>query len=1117
MSKKKSPVLAYLEGLHDVHGTGKATAEQSYKSKLEALLTAIGEDFDPELFATMELKQEGAGQPDLGIFEKKSGNLRLVVEVKGTKDNIHDTASGDQVSKYWKRYGFVLVTNFREYVLVARNAETGEAKVETRYRLSTTSEAFWKAKPTKLAEEHEQGLTDYLAGVFARPAPILKPKDLAADLARHAREAKRRLGRHSIDDLKPLQDAFERALGLTFTDEQGMRFFRSSLVQTLFYGLFSAWMLWKAALPKGRKPPAFDWRQASDHLDLPLIANLFEEVAKPRRLKDLDLREPVEWAAGSLNRVNHAEFFAAFDADHAITLFYEPFLEAFDPDLREELGVWYTPPEIVRYMVERVDQLLRAELGIKDGLADERVYVLDPAVGTGSFLLDVARRIHATLDDQGHGALAASKVKKALCERIFGFEILTAPYVVAHLQLGILLRGLGGKLGKDERVGVYLTNALTGWEPPKGAKQTLAFTFLQDEQDKAARVKREAPILVVLGNPPYRGNRGVALDEEGDLIRPYKDGLSKNWGVKKQMLDDLYVRFYRLAERRIGEIGKRGIVCYISNFGWLDGLSHVQMRERLLSNFDSVFIDNCNGDRFRTGKKTPDGKPDQSMFTTDQQPIGIEPGTAIAAFVRSTNDRPKGAMAAVQYRELWGLSNDKRRMLLDSLSPKSAKNAPKYEAARIARELRYAIGGHDASASYLAWPNLAELFGEPFKGVQPGRGTALVDIDRAPLEERMKGYFDPAVKDADLAELCPDLMTDEARYDASELRRELLRKKQKYDKTNLLPCAWQPFDTRFMYWQPVGKLLNEKRAEFREQVWPGNLFLACTQKPRKSEYPSPVVVDAIGSYYLMDPYATYFPLRRRHETLMGESIGPGLDEKWLERVCDAHGVKALTKDGHGWTDAAMKINDDLFFHAVAVLWADAFKDAHAASLNMDWARLPIPADKKALAESARLGRATADLLRGDVPVEGVTTGRLRSGLKSLAVPARIDGKPIDTDADLIVDATWGFRNKAGAVMCGRGKATPNDADPENAVDVWINDRVCWRNVPTDVWNFTLGGYPVVKKWLSYREHRVLGRPLTGAELMHVSEIVRRLAALLAMEGELNASYAACAKATAPAK
>ncbi len=210
------------------------------------------------------------------------------------------------------------------------------------------------------------------------------------------------------------------------------------------------------------------------------------------------------------------------------------------------------------------------------------------------------------------------------------------PYVVSHLQLGVLLKSLGAGLASNERTGVYLTNSLTGWEPPKGAKASSAFKFLTDEQDAAAKVKREKPIIVILGNPPYNAFAGVAQQEEADLIEPYKRGLYEEWGVGKQLLDDLYVRFFRLAERRIGEIGHCGIVCFISNFGWMDGLSHVVMRDHLLSTFDAVWIDNCNGDRFRTGKKTPDGKPDQSMFSTDDQAIGIEPGTAIASFVRSS-------------------------------------------------------------------------------------------------------------------------------------------------------------------------------------------------------------------------------------------------------------------------------------------------------------------------------------------------------------------------------------------------------------------------------------------------------------------------------------------------
>ncbi len=405
------------------------------------------------------------------------------------------------------------------------------------------------------------------------------------------------------------------------------------------------------------------------------MGDLYEEIARPKRLADLGLREPLEWATTSLNRVAEEEFFGRFDADHAITLFYEPFLQSFDPDLRKELGVWYTPPEIVPYMVGRVDQLLRSELGVADGLADDQVTVLDPAAGTGSYLLEVARRIHETLIELGHGAMAAARVKKALCSRIFGFEILAAPYVVAHLQLGVLLRSLGTTLARDERCEVYLTNALTGWEPPKGPKPVALFPELQKEAERASKVKQEKPILVILGNPPYNAFAGVAEDEEADLIDPYKAGLHERWGVRKQLLDDLYIRFFRLAEKRIGEVGGRGIVCYISNYSWLDGLSHPVMRERLARRFDAIWIDNCNGDKYKTGKRTPNGRPDQSMFTTDEHPIGIQVGTAITALVKrgsSQRGDPHNHVAAVRYREFWGLGNEKRRLLLAALAPRTA-------------------------------------------------------------------------------------------------------------------------------------------------------------------------------------------------------------------------------------------------------------------------------------------------------------------------------------------------------------------------------------------------------------------------------------------------------------
>ena len=194
----------------------------------------------------------------------------------------------------------------------------------------------------------------------------------------------------------------------------------------------------------------------------------------------------LDWAGEALNRVDRASFFATFEEQHAVQYFYEPFLEAFDPELRKQLGVWYTPPEIVKYMVARVDQVLRSELDIADGLADPHVFVLDPCCGTGAYLVEVLSKIAETLHEKGGDALLANDLKQAAMSRVFGFEILPAPFVISHLQIGLpppLRRALRRRNGK-ERAGVYLTNALTGWEPPTEPKQHLLFPEMEKERDK---------------------------------------------------------------------------------------------------------------------------------------------------------------------------------------------------------------------------------------------------------------------------------------------------------------------------------------------------------------------------------------------------------------------------------------------------------------------------------------------------------------------------------------------------------------------------------------------------------------------------------------------------------
>jgi hypothetical protein len=198
-----------------------------------------------------------------------------------------------------------------------------------------------------------------------------------------------------------------------------------------------------------------------------------------------------------------------------------------------------------------------------------------------------------------------------------------------------------------------------------------------------------------------------------------------------------------------------------------------------------------------------------------------------------------------------------------------------------------------------------------------------------------------------------------------------------------------------------------------------------------------------------------------------------------------------------------------------VLWSPAYRSENEASLRQDWPRVPIPAVPAVLDASAKLGRAVADLLLPDRPVPGVTIGKLRPDLRMLGVLLKngTEDEPIDSDADRTVAVNWGFRGQKNAVMCGRGKVEPHAKNPAGAVDVYINDRVCLSNVPLAVWNLTIGGYPVVKKWLSYREFKILGRPLRDEELTYVTQVIRRLAALLLLGDDLDANYRATASNT----
>ena len=1103
-TKVAAAVEAYFSDLRRIRASGGATGELSSHTPLANLLNAVGNVLKPKVFCVHELADQGAGRPDFGLYAAKQvqkGHPREgqtpecgVVEVKGDADDAWLTADGDQVSRYWGRYRLVLVTNTRDFVLLGEDGAGQPAKLET-FRLSSSAEDFHRKleKPHAFARAAGAGLGEYLARALSHRAALAGPKDLAWLLASYARDGLARVdAAGEAPSLKAVRSALEEALGVRFEGDKGVRFFHSTLVQTLFYGVFSAWVLWARQSP----PPTgrFNWHEAVWHLRAPVLRALFQQLSDPGRLQPLGLVEVLDWTAAALDRVDRPAFFARFQEGEAVPYFYEPFLEAFDPALRKQLGVWYTPTEVVRYMVARVDRALKDDLDIPEGLAAENVYVLDPCCGTGAYLAEVLRRIAANLKGQGLGALAGARVKQAATERVFGFEIMPAPFVVAHLQVGLTMQNLDAPLADDgtERAGVFLTNALTGWEPTDKEKQLVAFPEMAAERELAERVKQDTPILVILGNPPYNGFAGMAVEEERELSIAYRSA-KRVRRPEGQGLNDLYVRFFRMAERRIAEKTGRGMVCFISNYSWLDGLSFTGMRERYLEAFDAVRIDCLNGDRYKTGKVAPDGSPDPSIFSSDGDPVGIQVGTAIATLVRKANHEPA---ERVGFRHLWG-----RAKRADLLETAEAVPDALYEGIEPVLPLGLPFVRTAVSTDWFDWPSLPNLFPASFPGVKTSRDGFLVDTDLDRLRARVADYFDSGLSHEEIARRYPAVMNTSAQFDAGAVRNALLARGEPY-KAGFIRFAYRPFDIRWLYWEAAGGLLDRPRPDYRSHVFEGNVWLVTQQKPRR-EWSPPQAISHIGCLDLMDRSATCIPA-----WLRDDGIGDG-DNGQRRANLSATAQRYLDRLGLGV--------EDLFHHVLATLHDRAYREANAGALRMEWPRIPLPGwpdgeaegAADALARSASLGRALAALLDSETSVPGVTQAPLRPEIASIAVPATTNGRNMAGD-DFAVTAGWGHYGQGDAVMPGQGHAverahTPDeraamgDALPalgDSTFDIYLNANAFWCNVPASVWRYKLGGYQVLKKWLSYRERPILGRPLRNDEVQHFADTARRIAAIL---------------------
>ena len=610
-------------------------------------------------------------------------------------------------------------------------------------------------------------------------------------------------------------------------------------------------------------------------------------------------------------------------------------------------------------------------------------------------------------------------------------------------------------------------------------------------------MKQETPVLVILGNPPYNGFAGMAVDEERELSQAYRTTKQVR-RPEGQGLNDLYVRFFRMAERRIAEKTGQGVVCFISNYSWLDGLSFTGMRERYLEAFDTIRIDNLHGDRI-ISEYAPDGHTSETVFALQGQSPGIKVGTSITLLSKASVAKSKNKR--ILYRDFHqARANDRRKALLGSL------DAPHIDSGYSSLDCNISMGlpfkPMAVSDGWQEWPALPDLFPTSFPGVKTSRDGFLVDVDLDRLKQRVADYFDNYLAHEEITCRYPSVMKSTARFDARAVRDALLKRGGPAEG-GFVRYAYRPFDTRWLYWEGETKLLDEKRVEYKPHVFAGN-FALVLQRTARPDLSPPLLIREFGDLNQMNSNDYCVPVWLR-------DYGFDIDGT------DSQQRPNLSLSAQHYLDRMGARVEDLFHHVTATLHDRAYRTANAGALRMDWPRIPLPgwpdgvaagaADQ--LVVSAARGRQLATLLDSGTPVAGVTSGALRSELAAIAVPMTTGGGNMAAD-DFAVSAGWGHFGTGEAVMPGQGRFVERDyTDDERTTlahaiptlggttfDVYLNEQAYWRNVPAAVWNYQLGGYQVLKKWLSYRESKILDRPLQAEEVQHFTDTARRVAAMI---------------------
>lgn len=1016
----------------------KEASERTYYPVLEEFL----KNFRKDSKVIIEGKNSAVGIPDFKVRTEKDVLIGYI-EAKDLGRDLDRLSKEErkQIDKYRKEYPKLVVTNFIEFRLYEEGKLVDSVVISQPVTVKIGTPAL----------DNEGKATGLFERFFSTTIQEVHSTKRLSELLAHKTRVLRDLIKEEIDLTDDIETETERLLETfqkTLKPDMTPEMFSDMYAQTITFGLFVARI----------NSDHHEFTRYTAHSLIPHTIPLLKKIFWV--LSGQDVPQHIEWQVDEITEILAntkiekitEEFFRHGKGRDPIIHFYETFLAEYDSKQREQLGVYYTPQPVVSYITRSLNKILKENFGKKGGFADKSVIVLDPAAGTLTFPAE-AISIAKQEFESSHGTGGwNSLVRTHVLKNFYAFEILMAPYAVGHLKISLLLRELGYEMNSDDRFELYLTNTLD-MKKFKPQKEILA-EEISKESERAYEIKDKIPVLVVMGNPPYSGhssNKGEWIEKQ---IEEYKKVDGKPLGEKNpKWLNDDYVKFIRFAQWKIEKTGQ-GILGYITNHAWLDNPTFRGMRDSLIETFDEIYVLNLHGSALKKEKVPGEVQKKEEIGERDEGVFGIRPGTSITLAVKNGNSTGK---CNVHYAEQWGPrarkfewldSHDIENTEWDTITPES----PSY---------LFVKRDDEGWKQYKNFVSINEIFPVNSVGIVTSRDDFAIGFDRTTLENRIRNFIHSNESD-DLIKQAFGLR-ENSRWKVADVRAELRRVRNWEERIHRI--LYRPFDERWLFYHTA--VIERSRQEVMKHMLRENLAIVACRQVAGPGFEHVFISSGLTD----DSYVSnksrergyVFPLYLRdNETqrslIEDSNIGFNIDWNKLPEWMGT--IQPFTSPT---TNNFVQVPEAIFYYIYAILYSSIYRKKYEEFLKSDFPKIPFTDDYELFQQLAMLREQLAEL------------HLLKSAL--LDSPAsKYEGK-------------------------GDDKIQKRDYH-EASRRLYINDSQYFDGLASEVWNYYVGGYQVLDKWLKDRG----GRVLSPEEQFHFRKMIASLAYTIEVQKRIDKLY-----------